>query len=234
MKTLSRNNGFTLMEVLAALGILSIVIYIALTYSSTNSQNTALARYVGTKNRVVATIRDFASMPATLRSSMLASLNGVSVNPQLLACAGGEPVNSCNSGVEYPFTMFSPIMGRDSTGAIIGVQPISAAKASPNPFRVDSFGSPCTVAGPDCSLMIFTSMIAQCGPAVQTASPPSPINNEILPQATCTVADVIQVNYFIQVDQNLIATNPGLVSMLGTTSGSVTIPVTQISGNVPQ
>jgi prepilin-type N-terminal cleavage/methylation domain-containing protein len=232
-----KNQGFTLVEALIALAILSATIFAALSYDSVTAKNTNVTRYLGTKNRVLSTIRESASLAATLRSSMLAWSGGQYVNPQLIACAGGNPTNSCQNGVEIPFTMFSPFMGRDPSGAIVGVQaistpkPLNGAPPSASPVRVNSFGTTCPTVGPDCLLVIYTSMTPQCGPDVQPATPPTPINNEILPKATCTFADVIQVNYEVVVDPAIAATDPGLVGLLGTSAGSVMIPVSEISGN---
>jgi prepilin-type N-terminal cleavage/methylation domain-containing protein len=234
-----KNQGFTLVEALIALAILSTTVFVALSYNSVTAKNTNITRYLGTKNRVLSTIRESAALPATIRASMLAWAGGQYINPQLMACAGGNPTNSCQNGVETPFTMFSPLMGFDSSGAIVGVQAISAPKPAPGvtggpTVRVDSFGTTCQTAGPDCLLLIYTSMVPQCGPDVQPPTPPTPVTNQIVPKATCTFADVIQINYEVVVDPDIAAADPTISSILGTSTGSVIVPVMDISGNSPR
>lgn len=165
---------------------------------------------------------------------MRAAIGGLAVNPELLACAGGNPVNSCQSGVEYDLTLYSPFLELSATGSVLGVQPISSPRGSAAPMRLDAFGSPCAVAGPDCPLLVFTSFKAQCGPPPPPATPPSPITLQLVPQSTCTVADVIEVIYSVQLDPNVTATDPHLATLTSPVKGSVVVPVVAISGNLPQ
>ena len=101
-------------------------------------------------------------------------------------------------------------------------------------MRIDNFGAPCYVAGPDCPLLVFTSFKAQCGPAPMPATPPSPITLELLPLGTCTVADVIEVTYYVRLDANVAVTDPSLMSFVTPITGSVVVSVATVSGNVPQ
>ena len=137
MISLKSNRGFSLTEVLVTVVMLTTAVVLALSYSSFADKNRNLNRNLSTKNRVLSGIRDFAAMPATLRASMRAASAGTSINPELLACAGGNPMNACHNGVEYPFTMFAPIIARDASGAILGVQAISSPPDSLDPMRID-------------------------------------------------------------------------------------------------
>ncbi|MNL32592.1 hypothetical protein D3C87_1544560 [compost metagenome] len=204
-----------------------------LTYSSVLNKHSNINRSNNTKNRILAGVRDLAGMPASLRVSMRASANGAAINPELLACAGGNPVNSCKTGVEIPFTLYSPLIQRSNTGQVLGALPISAPLGSNTPMRIDTFGAPCTVAGPGCPLLVSTSFKAQCGPPSLPAGPPSP-GVDLAPTATCTVADVIEVTYYVRLDSQVANADPELTSFVTPISGSVVVPVVAISGNVPQ
>lgn len=231
---ISKNSGFTLIEVLITTGIVSVFIAMAMQYSVMMGRQTQRVRNVSTQNRVLSGIRELARMPATLRASMRASYDGVAVNPQLLACAGGATPNGCQNGVEFPFTMFSPIFPQSPSGQILGVQPISAPLGSSQPMRINSYGAPCVEASSDCALLIYTSFKAQCGPPQVAALPTTITADQLLPAATCTVADVIAVTYYVQLDSSMESTDPGLASFVNQSSGTVTVSVRAISGNKPQ
>jgi len=228
--------GFTLVEVMIALALISVFVFIVLDYSSVLGKHTNLNRSSSTRNRILSGIRDLAGMPASLRVSMRASSGGVAINPKLLACAGGNPANDCTTGEEIPFTLYSPIIQRDSSGAILGIVPISAPYKIPitNPMRIDTYGAHCSVASPSCPLMVFTSFKAQCGPPPMPLIPLSPITLEFVPRDKCTVADVIEVTYYVLLDTTVEGYDPALISFLTPAQGSVVVPVVAISGNVPQ
>jgi hypothetical protein len=235
MRSRNKEAGFTLIEALIAIVLVTLCVFMTMSYSTIMGRRAFLTRNVSTKNRVLSGIRDFAGMPATLRASMrAATAAGVVINRELLACAGGNPDNSCEGDKEFDLTMFAPLLERDAAGNIKGVQPISSPPGSATPMRIDTFGSPCSVASPTCPFLIFTTMKAQCGPAPQPATAPSPINLELLPQAKCTVAEVIEVKYYVQLDPDVSTTDPAMSAFVTTVSGSVIVPVIAISGNVPQ
>lgn len=230
-----RSAGFTLIEVMISLALVSIFVYMVINYSSELNKHSNLSRSNNTKNRILAGVRDLAGMPASLRVSMRASASGVAINPELLACAGGNPINGCKSGgPEIPFTLYSPLISRTPSGASMGGSIISAPLNSTKPVRIDTFGTAClpdTPAGPRCPLLVFTSFRAQCGPLPNAAPGPAA---DLAPMATCTVADVIEVTYYIQLDPEVAITDPELKSFLTPVSGTVVVPVVEISGNKPQ
>jgi prepilin-type N-terminal cleavage/methylation domain-containing protein len=226
--------GFTLAEVMLTVGLIAAFVLLTMNFTGLISKNTNLTRNTSTKNRILSTVREIAGLPAALRVSMRASSSGVAVNPDLLACAGGNPPNSCKTGIKYPLTLYSPVILRTATGGILGVQPITSPENSANPMRLDTFGAPCTTAGPDCPLLVTTSFKAQCGPAPLPATPLSPLNLEFVPLTDCTVADVVEVTYNVQLDPSLESTHPELAAFISKASGSVVVQVRDISGNVPQ
>lgn len=230
--------GFTLMEVLISLALVSIFVYMVINYSSVLNKHSNISRSNNTKNRILSGVRDLAGMPASLRVSMRASNGSTPMNPKLLACAGGNPANGCTSGgPEIPFTLYSPLIERSSSGAVLGVSPISAPLNSTTPdVRIDTFGAPClpgSPASPACPLLVFTSFRAQCGPPPLPPGAPSP-TVQLAPTATCTVADVIEVTYYVQLDPQVELTDPELKTFVTPISGTVVVPVVAISGNKPQ
>ncbi|WP_413290230.1 prepilin-type N-terminal cleavage/methylation domain-containing protein [Bdellovibrio sp. HCB337] len=229
-----KNKGFALLELMIAFAILATVVFVALEYSNIMRKNTSLSRTVGTRDRILSAVRNFAGMPAALRNSMRAALAGIPANPRLLACAGGNPLNSCQTGVVYPLTLYAPLVVRSPTGVILGIQAVSAPIGSATPMRLDTFGVPCSTPGPDCPLLVSTSFRAQCGPPLRDASAPPPTQADLVPQAICTVADVIEVTYSIQLDPGISSADASLSSFISPVTGSVTTPVAAISGNLPQ
>jgi prepilin-type N-terminal cleavage/methylation domain-containing protein len=237
MRTPQNSRGFTLMEVMLALALISIFAIMAMNYSSILNRQSSLARSGSTKNRILSGVRDLAGLPAALRMSMRASdETGAAVNPDLLACAGGNPMNHCDSDKLYSLTLYSPIIQRAADGSILGVSKLTApfGDATAQPVRIDTFGAPCTVASPECPLLVYTSFKAQCGPPPAPAVAPSPVTIQLVPQGTCTVADVIEVTYYVKLDQNVANKDPALASFVSEVTGSVVVPVVAISGNVPQ
>lgn len=243
MKNLERfkkqPNGFTLVEVIIALALVSIFAIMVVNYTSILGKHSNINRSNNTKNRILSSIRDLAGMPASLRVSMRASSGGVAVNPKLLACAGGNPIDNCNTGEIVGFTLFSPLIQRNpTTGAVQGtLPPMSAPFGTTQTARVNTFGAPCppgSPASPACPLLVYTSFKAQCGPAPLLGPPPATITTELLPQKKCTVADVIEVTYYIKLDPSLANTDPELQSFVTNVTGTVVVPVVKISGNVPQ
>ena len=226
------SQGFTIIEALIVVGILAVFTFMTLNYTSLSTQGTNLSRYIGTQNRVISTIRETVILPATLRASMMAYSNGNPVNPGLLGCAGCNPAYPCNSGgTPQPLTLFSPLIGFDSSGNIVGVQPISGPATAP--LRIDSFGNTCTTPSPECSLLLSTSMVAQCGPPTKPAVALNPVNLELLPTSTCICAEVIQVFFTIQLDPIYTSSNPALSSFINAVTNNVSVPVVAISGNTP-
>lgn len=228
--------GFMLVEILVGLGMLCLVTLAILNYLSMLSGNTQVYREEASRDRVTSGIRTFAGMPAALRNSMRASeASGTLINPQLNSCLGGSPPNSCQSGQLVPMTLYSPLVAFAPNGTVLGVQPITAPVGSSTPRRFDNFGAPCSQPGPYCALEVFTSFVPQCGPAPLPAPPPPLLSpNLLVPMSTCTVADVIQVNFQIQLDPAYLKSLPGLAAFVTPLSGSVVTSAFAISGNSPQ
>ena len=232
MKT--NQSGLTLVAVCVGIAIFSSLFLLIL--ASINSVDTNLSqnRLFATKDRIITSVRTLAGMPASLRNSMIASDNsGASVNPGLLACAGGNPANSCIHKNQYPLVLFSPVLTFVG-GLPMSVQPISSAINSAGPpLRFSAYGIPCTTLGPECPLLVYTAFKPTCGPAFRDPFLPVDLTM-IVPQATCTIADSIEVIYQVTLDPTLLATNPELSIFSSPVTGTVSVPVELISGNIAQ
>lgn len=230
---IGREKGFSILEVLIGIAILTILVAMSLEISRTMYLNRVSNRAIATRDRVLLGIQNLAGMPAALRNSMRASNGGIPVNPKLLACAGGNPLNACESNVVYPLTLYAPMIARTSTGDVIGIQAISSPLGSSTPLRLDTFGAPCSHPSPDCPFVIFTSFKAQCGPAPVEATAPPPTARELAPTATCTIADVIEVTFYLHLDPS-VASDASLAGLRTEIQGSVVTSILSVSGNHPQ
>jgi hypothetical protein len=238
MKTprLRDTSGFGVVDLLIAFAV--VTGFVALFIGVVNSQNmmTEQNRTSATFDRIVAGVRALAGNPAALRNSMRAvSPDGTTVvNPALAACAGGTPANGCIGQTDSPFTLYAPFITNGAGGPVIS--PVTSPSDSATPMHFDNWGSPCAPAGPSCALTVFTTMRAQCSPPPQDSSltgPGSLTVAMLTPQSNCTIANVIEVTYTIQLDPTLNP-DPALSVFLTPVTGTVATPVVLISGNLPQ
>ena len=226
-------SGLTLIGVCIGVAVFSF--FFLLILASINAVDASLAqnRLMSTRDRILTGVRSLASIPASLRNAMIAAdSTGVPVNPELLACAGGNPAGACSSDVQYPLTLYSPVVTFVG-GVASSIQAISSplGGAASN-LRFDTFGVPCTTTGPECPFLVFTAFKAMCGPAFR--DPLVPVTPAMLiPQAICTIADTIEVIYQVQIDPALLAQRPELAVFASTMMGTIIVPVEFISGNVP-
>ncbi len=228
--------GFTLIEAMITIGLLAVLMLASITnYDTYKTQNNMVRTSVAT-DRIMASVRTFAKMPAALRNSARASLDGQRINPDLYACVSGVPANGCkNGGTETPFTLYSPLVALDALGNPSGIHPVSAPSESTKPARYDAFGSPCQQAGPTCPIQVFTSFKAQCPPKPLAGPVPVVLTPDLMqPMPTCTIAVHISVTYTVQLDPDVVADFPSLGVLSRPVSGTVTTPVILISGNTPQ
>jgi hypothetical protein len=225
-----KSEGFGLLEVIITGGMLSLLVLTLTSFSDFMNSGTRTLRKVSARDRVVSGIQRIAGMPAALRNSMRAAApDGVTpLNPELKACIVGNPPASCRTGVEYPFTLFGPMLWLSNTGAVLGASRVAGPKGAPTPTRFDLFARPCTVQGPDCPIIAYVSFKAQCGPAVAPSpSPTALMPDSLSPLGVCTIAELIEVTYWVAED-----TGNGK-GYLGVSTGSYTTPVKAISGYDP-
>ena len=227
-------SGLTLIGVSVGIAIVSTLFLVIL--ASINSVDSGLSqnRLVATRDRILSGVRALAGMPASLRNAMIASdSSGASMNVGLFACAGGNPLNSCAHQQQYPLILYSPVVTFVG-GVPVSIQPISSAIGGSGPaLRFDTYGVPCSTMGPECPLLVSTAFKATCGSVPR--DPLVPVTPSMfIPQAKCTIADSIEVIYQVQLDPALLVTNPELATFASAVSGTVTVPVQLISGNVAQ
>jgi hypothetical protein len=232
---LRNHDGFSTVEVLLGFGLVAVFVLATLSFSNIRNLSSTLSRTTITKDRLIASVRTIAGMPAALRNSVRASVGGKLVNPALYACVSGLPANTCANGIDTPFTLFTPTLIIDASGNLKGVQPITSPTGAAQPLRFDTFGSPCSIPSPRCSILVFTSFSAQCPPAPRPS--PAPVvtaADELQPMANCTIAESVTITYKIQIDPNQASSMTSLAQVGKPFVGNVTTLVKLISGNTPQ
>lgn len=227
--------GFTIIDTLVAFTIILTLAGLICSVAVNQQKMRALSQTGTTFDRIFSGVRSLAGNPAALRNSMRAlSADGSTVvNPELLACAGGTPANNCTSQIDYPFTLYSPLINMSSGSP--SVQAITSPMNSTTPSRFDAWGAPCPAGNTTCPLLVFTSFRAQCGPNQQVSQAVGTLTPAmLLPLNTCTVAEAIDVTYSIQLDPNLTASTPGLAAFSVPVTGVIATSVVAISGDQPQ
>lgn len=236
--SLKSDEGFTLLEVMVAMGLGVVFLLGSINYMKMQSNTTLLLRTISSKDRVVATMQANAGMAAALRASMRAvNTSGKFINPDLRNCAGGLTYSGCSNATLYRLTLFNPVITlNQSTGAAVGVTPMTAPspfQSGDNPAYYDTFGQACSQPGPACPLQVSTSFTAQCAPSPLPSPAPNPLTVQYFqPAAMCTVADVINVTYTIQLNSS-VPTNSNLSAFIQPITGTTGVSVHDISNNVP-
>ncbi|PWU21550.1 MAG: hypothetical protein C5B49_02475 [Bdellovibrio sp.] len=246
MKT--RPKGFTIIEVVVTLALISILLTLTLGYISNIGTTSAVFLGLSTRDRIWSGFRQISSMPAALRNSARMAFGTTAVNPPLYNCVYGATPNGCATGVESPFVLYSPYYPMDSSGNLqsmnlqIVSMPCLVSSGSCSPAGAltnvwfDVFGNACQPPDPNCIFAVYTSFVPTCGPATLPLNPPanliSPVNY-LQPQATCTTADIIQVNFLVALTSTLSSVKASLASILTGKSGTVVVRVKDISFNDP-
>lgn len=236
---LAGNSGLSIVEVLVAIGVLSVFVAMSLIFSDSINHGSHLGRTRGTRDRISSGVGNMSSMPAALRNSMRAALpDGVTpFNPDFHNCVAGKVVNGCENNKEYPLSLFSPTVVMTPAGVLVGIIQITSAVGTPAVNHFDSFGVPCVVTNPDCLFVVHTSFRAQCPPEKLPPVPPATSDPAYLalmsPKATCTVAEAVNVTFQVEVDPAALAANPSLASFNVPMKGTVATSVKLIFGNDP-
>lgn len=234
-----QKQGFSLVELLLAIGLLSIFINLSMIFSDSLQRSLRLSRTTSTRDRILAGVRNIAGMPTALRASTRAAqADGTPVNPDLYNCVASVLINQCQTDKDYPLTLFSPVIALDATGNPLGLLPIASPAGAATNMHFDSFGAPCSTVSADCPFTVSTSFRPQCPPNILPASPPPTSDPAYLallaPMPSCTIAEAVSVTYTVQVDPIALAANPELGVFSSPFSGSVTTSVKLIFGNDPR
>jgi hypothetical protein len=220
------------------MGLVFIFVIITMIFFASLDRSTQQSRIMTTRDRMSLGVRNAAGMMASLRNSLRASNGLTPVNPELNYCLGGVVPNMCQNDVEYPLTLFSPVVAMDASGNPLGLLPITGAKGSLSSVRFDSFGLPCNKTGQDCIFVVYTSFRAQCPPAKLPLTPVLPTDPAYMsyfkPMATCTIAETITVTYSIEVAPGISASSDNALLGFSPITGTMTTSVKDIFGNDPR
>ncbi|HEY8271407.1 MAG TPA: hypothetical protein VIG33_11010 [Pseudobdellovibrionaceae bacterium] len=233
------SSGMSILEILICIGLLSVFIVMSLIFSDSLNHSTQLGRTMATRDRISSGVRSIAGMPAALRNAMRAAqVDGVTpFNVNFNNCVAGTQANACVNNQEYPLALFSPTVAMDAAGSLLGLLQITSAVGVVATNRFDSFGVPCVQTNPDCLFVVHTSFRAQCPPATLSATAPASSDPAyiplLIPMATCTVAEAVNVFFSVEVDPAALAANPGLSVFSAPITGSVATSVKLIFGNDP-
>ncbi len=228
--------GFSILEVMLTFSLLTSFVIANLVFYNSVNTNSNVARTVAARDRIVASIRNFSAMAASLRSSMRAATPAGPVNPELATCLEGSPPNSCVNGKESPFSLYQPLVAVDASGnSLATLLPMTAPKGTSTSVRYSLSGGKCATPSSDCAIVAYTTFIPQCPPP--QIAPPVPAvltAAQLAPMAQCTVAAFIRVNYEVIIDPTVLDANPSLNALYKPVTGTVLTPTKGISGNTPQ
>lgn len=229
--------GLTLIDVVLMLSLLSIGMAVVLSYVGFTSKRNSLMVAASTRDRIWTGVRMMAGMPAAIRNSARASSpDGTQpVNLELRNCINGVQKNQCVSGLESGFALYSPVLNLDEDGKPIGIQQVTAALGE-SALRVDTAGFPCTKDSPGCIFLLSSSFKPHCAPENLPAVLPANLLNPnvFAGTLTCTVADFIEIKFFIEVAKDAPAESAELAAAVAGKTGSIFLSVKDISGNDPQ
>lgn len=233
-----KNSGFTFIELLIGIGLVTAFVTISMMFFTSVGRSTQLSRAATTRERMSLGVRNAAGMMASLRNSLRASSGTTPVNLELNYCLAGIVVNLCKNDVEYPVRLFSPAVSMDAAGNPQGLLPITGAKGGLTSVRFDSFGQPCNQGSPDCIFVVYTSFRAQCPPAKLPLAPPSPKDPAYLdyfkPMSTCTIAESITITYVVEVAPGVTTSAYSVLMGFTPIIGTMTTSVKDIFGNDPR
>jgi hypothetical protein len=240
IKVAGTKSGFTVLEMLIATGLIGVFIYYSMTMFQSLNFSVVRSRTTSTRDRLLSGIRNVAGMPATLRASARATDSaGTLVNQALYNCVGSSTPSQCENNKTSPLTLYAPTVVMDASGNPVGLKAISAPDNAPNTkLHLDLFGVSCDIPSASCPFTIYTSFRAQCPPNPLPAAPAPKTDPAYMtyfdPLPFCTVADVIEVLFTVQVDKDLVAGNPELLPYIMPFSGSISVRGSLVFGNEPQ
>ena len=193
--------GFTIVELMLALGLGGILLLGVLALCSYYNQYFAYSRALSTRNELIAEVKAFGSSLSVLQASAQAPENS-----DLANCLSGV---ACNT-IALPLALYAP-------NSLASQSALSGTASNPRFYNIN--GSPCprsmTVPTSQCPLEVYTSFVPQC-----PASPPA----SMVPSSTCSGVppDVIVVIYTVQQAEG-ISLGPNGVGQLAPFSGTIIV-----------
>lgn len=186
MKSILNEKGISMVEVLAATAIIGVAISIAMQMIWEAGQGTKRIRLYSTRERIINSLANFASMPAALRASTIPEVADEPFNESFKDCMLGGRAGSCltrNAVAGAPpvylgFRLYLPVVtnilpevlggnaGFNTSGAITGVPTY--------PMRYNDLGKMCDTSTSTClpslyPLEAFTEFMPFCWPNFQMA-----------------------------------------------------------------
>jgi type II secretory pathway pseudopilin PulG len=177
-KVHSRRAGFTLIEVLIAIGLMMMLITATAAVSIDTLRNLRQSRLNMSRDEQVNQLRALATNPRAIIKSMSQPENAAFLN-----CVCGK--NTCSH------------MEKTSTGEFLPFKLYDAAGTLQSPAFFDDSGIPCDPSDPRCAIRVTTTFFAQCKPDLLAANQNPPLTCNGVP------ADFVAVMY--KVDENPIA-----------------------------
>lgn len=230
----NKQNGFIFVEVMIVTTLFGAFALLILNLSQSTSKTMNIERMILARDRVVSSLRSMAAMPATLRNSMRVA----GYNQELVDCVNGTGgVGGCENQKQYPLELFAPFLPIDASGNVLGGWPVTASQGSGEKSYFDYFGVPCDKEekGASCSIVAFTGFRPQCPPPPLPSPRPVVITPAMLePMANCTVADIIEVYYSVEIDPASLGDARVPAHYLQPVVGYMAVPVIKITGNAPR
>lgn len=151
MKRKNAGQGFSIFELMVALGMGSIVLLLVIFISHDVSKSLMRNQLVTARNQILISMRQSAEDLSALRISLKKT-----ENTQFYACVCGSTVE-CRSAQSYPLTIFD-----------------AAHVTTPIPKFYDSNGVPCDNTSGHCPVEVETKFLAQCRPTLPSENPTPP------------------------------------------------------------
>jgi type II secretory pathway pseudopilin PulG len=174
----SQRAGFTLVEVLVAIGLMILLITATATVSVDTLRNLRQSHLNMSRDELVNQLRALVTSHRAILKSMSQPENAAFFN-----CVCGK--NTCSHMEQTSTGDFLPFSLYDSTGIL------------QSPAFFDEAGVPCDSADPRCAIRVTTTFFAQCKPDLSAANQNPPLTCNGVP------ADFVVVMY--KVDENPMA-----------------------------
>jgi len=181
MKTHANEHGYSLAEVMIALGVLVILGLIVMQIYQSVLVDTRRQQLASTRDQIVILIRQSASNLQGLRNSLKQP-----GNEQFYTCVCGQAA-VCNSGQTYPFKLFD----------------LPVAPPTEVPLYYDTSGIPCDKNAPNCLIEVTMNFIPQCMPTLPAKDPSPP--------PFCSGQPVELFGIVFKVQQNQLTASQGVL-----------------------
>ena len=155
-----RNQGFSLIEVLISLGIVSAMMLALVELFTSSTKSIVTARATLSRDYLVSLVQMYLTSGAAMSNSLT-----LAANADLIQCVDGTPnANGCNSASTYSFTLLPPY----------GTTPVTGTTVSPAYY--DASGAPCTPPSNLCILQATTTFTANCPGGTPTCTTAQSLN----------------------------------------------------------